>query len=51
MQAELEALQPRLIASSEETAQLLVVIQAQTEEADVVKEVVKVRLSRGGGGA
>lgn len=43
MQGELETLQPQLIASSAETAELLGVITAQTAEADVVKKVVQVR--------
>ena len=41
MQSELEALQPKLIASTKETEQLMVVIEAQTVEADKVKAVVK----------
>jgi len=41
MQAELEALQPQLLASSAETADLMGVIEKQREEADKVKVVVK----------
>ena len=44
MQAELEALQPQLLASSAETAELMGVIETQREEADKVKVVVKVRV-------
>ncbi|GAX82307.1 hypothetical protein CEUSTIGMA_g9736.t1 [Chlamydomonas eustigma] len=41
MQQELEALAPRLVASTVETEELLVVIQTQTAEADKVKAVVQ----------
>lgn len=45
MRSDLEALQPQLIASSAETADLMRVISAQTAEADKVKVVVQVRAS------
>ena len=47
LQAELEALQPQLLASSAETAELMCVIEKQTEEADKVKKVVQVRTGGG----
>ena len=49
MQVELEALQPKLIVSTKETDELMVVIETQTVEADKVKAVVQVGVSQGGG--
>lgn len=47
MQLELEALAPRLVVSTRETEELLVVIEKQTVEADKVKAVVQVRAGVG----
>ena len=41
MQRELQDLQPKLIETSEETKQLIVVIEAKTLEVEAVKSVVE----------